>query len=399
MGSLLIFPPPSGSFGFETDMLRHEKSTQNKPVYDAVLTGAFSLNEGSSSKLLPLIIREIQLLGANSRPDYGGVNKMLVKLKSTGDELVVDQGTSFFLEVKELSEGGTQVVGFTQEQTGLQLTPIGIRPGGALFEVGVVTSDEGISSIEKSEVVIERCVAPISDKAYFRQLEEVKWWGIDALIRHYGGEEYSLKKDSHKLEMVGENGSSFCFVSSGDLLVWDKKGWQEVVSGMLLEKKPLAQVTQITTHMMEITVWDESGFYSKKIKVTPQGTSKRPPNLDCLPTSIRLRSESQISCLLGKRRLLLKEGDWVLRTPHGWRILKRTSEIEDFLAHRLQGELFIFDQLDRQQGKVVIHGHYFDAMHTQMQKITVPVISDKRVPNRKPKKIYIPNVIRKSDLD
>ena len=386
MGSLLIFPPPSGSFGLEADTLMLEKSKQNKPVYDAALSGAFSLNEGSSSKFLPLIIKEIQLLGANTRPGHGDLNKMLVKLKSTGDELVVDQGTPFFLKVEDLSEGCPRVSGFTQEQTGLQLTPRGLRPGGALFEVGVVSSEEGIFSAEKGEVVVERCAAPLSDKAYFRQLEEAKWWGVDALIRHYGGAEYSRKKESHKLEIASENGRAFCFVSSGDFLIWNEKGWIEATPEMLLEKRPLAQVTQLTSHMMEITVWDESGFYSKKVTVTPQGMSKRPLNLDCLPTSIRLRSESQISCLLSKRRLLLKEGDWVLHTPQGWRILKRTSEIEDFLAHRLQGELFIFDQLDRQQGKVVIQGHYFDAMHTQMQKITVPVVSDKRILKRKTKK-------------
>ena len=387
LGSLLIYPPPPGSFGFETDTLAHEKSKHNTPAYDAALSGAFSLSEGSSSKFLPLVIREIQLLGANTRPGHGAADKMLLKLRSTGDVIVVDQGKPFYLKVEENAQGCPKVIGFTKEQIGLQLTTLGIRPGGALIEVGVVSPEDGTPSSEKGEVVIERCLDQLSNKPYFKQLKQTKWWGVDTLIRHYGGVEFNGKKESHKLELVNEDGRTFSFVAAGDYMIWDGKVWKEASSETLLEKKPLAQVTQVTSRKMEITVWDESGFYSEKVKLTPQGVSKRPLNLDCLPTSIRLRSESQISCLLAKRRILLKEGDWVLRTSHGWRILKKTSEIEDFLAHRLQGELFIFDQLDRSQGKVTIQGHYFDAMRTQMQKITVPVVSDKRSPKRKSKKV------------
>lgn len=388
LGSLLIFPPPPGSFGFETDDLTQERSNHSLSTYDATLSGAFSLSEGNSSKFLPLIIREVQLLGANTRPGHVDSDKMLIKLRSSGQECVVNTGKPFFLKIEEKAEGRPKVVGFTSEQTGLKLTPLGLRQGGALIEVSMISSEKGAPPAEKGEVVVEKVLAPLSQKEYVGQLKRAKWWGTDLLIRHYGGVEFAGKGESQKIELGGDQGKTFALVSSGDYLIWDDGMWKGATKENLSEKKPLALVTQVAPQKMEITVWDETGYFSEQMDLSPQGASKRPINLDCLPSLIRLRSDTQISCLLAKRRVLLKEGDWVLRTSHGWRVLKKASEIEDVLAHRLQGELFIFDKLDHSQGKPTIQGHYFDGMRTQMQKVTVPVVSEKRPTQRKTKKVH-----------
>ena len=80
---------------------------------------------------------------------------------------------------------------------------------------------------------------------------------------------------------------------------------------------------------MELEVWDEKGFYPSLIKIELQSPSKVGAKPDFLPSSIRLRSSTQITCNLGKRRYILKEGDWMLKTSKGWRNLKKAKDIED----------------------------------------------------------------------
>ncbi len=388
IGALLIFPPPPGSFGLEKESLELTQSVNEEQVYDATLSGALSLNEGISSRFLPLLISEIQLLGVNTRPGHVDANKLLLKLKSSGEELTVTEGQPFFLKTEESDEGRFSILGFAKEKTSLRLTPLCLWEGGGRIEVGLTGLQGEMVTEERGEIVIEKSSDLLSEASYFKQLKEAKWWGVDALIRQYGGEDFSKKKESHKLEIMNAQGSGICFVAPGDYLFWDGESWQEGVKEVLSGKTPIAQVTQITAQVIELNVWDETGYHSQHLKLTPQFISKRPLNLDCLPTSIRMRSESQISCLLSKRRFLLKEGDWVLRTPLGWRILNRASDIEGYLAHRIKGELFIFDKLEKQQGRVVIKGHYFDDMRTQMQKVAVPVVAEKKIHKRKTKIIY-----------
>jgi hypothetical protein len=97
-----------------------------------------------------------------------------------------------------------------------------------------------------------------------------------------------------------------------------------------------------------------------------------------LISAARPRAASELSCVLGKRRVVLREGDWWLKTTAGWRHLKKLGEIEDYLEHRTRGELFIFESIAMEKGKAVIKGQCFDTMRTQMQPIVLNVSTDKK---------------------
>jgi hypothetical protein len=49
------------------------------------------------------------------------------------------------------------------------------------------------------------------------------------------------------------------------------------------------------------------------------------------------------------------------------------------LQHQIRGELFIFDSLEKDQGKVSLKGHLFDEMRTQLQPIAIPIAMDKKM--------------------
>jgi hypothetical protein len=57
--------------------------------------------------------------------------------------------------------------------------------------------------------------------------------------------------------------------------------------------------------------------------------------------------------------------------------LRRSEEIEQYLFHRLKGELLIFDSVEQEQGKYVMKGHMFDETRMQMQPLTMPAVADK----------------------
>ena len=103
-----------------------------------------------------------------------------------------------------------------------------------------------------------------------------------------------------------------------------------------------------------------------------------------------MRSSTQVSCLFGKKRLIVKKGDWLVRTASGWRNLRRAEEIEDCLYHRLKGELFIFDSIEKEQGKWTMHGHLFDIQRYFATPVSLPIDSEKKSSQRHFKKIFTP---------
>jgi len=127
---------------------------------------------------------------------------------------------------------------------------------------------------------------------------------------------------------------------------------------------------------MDIEMWDETGFQYLEIKL-PLET---PPRLQCqmeqMPSSIRMRTSSQVSCLIGKRRVIVREGDWLLKTATGWRNLKTREEIDAVLEHRLRGQLLVFDHLEREGGSI-LKGYLFDEMRTQQLPFSLPIAEKK----------------------
>ena len=101
------------------------------------------------------------------------------------------------------------------------------------------------------------------------------------------------------------------------------------------------------------------GFSPLQLNVEMDRQARLQLKPEAMPSKVRLRSASQVSCALGKRRVIIKQGDWLLKTQTGWRNLRRNEEIELYLNHRLKGELLIFDGIEQEQGRSVMKGNLF----------------------------------------
>jgi hypothetical protein len=347
------------------------------PSYEGIGKGALALSPSYSSSFSPNLAGEILILAKNSRPDVKSREAyLLVGLKSSRTEKIVLNGQPLFLKCQTKENGACTRFDFSEESTPLWVKPLMLDSGEVLVEVGKKDAD---LKEEKAQFTLQDSSGTGFQKEeplYFKSLKEAKSWGSDLLIQRYGGEEYRAIKNKQKIEFPTL--SSVCFVQAGDYLVWDEGRWRVTPLEKVGPAAPLAYVKSISGREIELEAWDETGYHRMQTKLMQQAPQRLVVKSENMPTSIRLRTGSQIACSLGKRRALLKEGDWVLKTATGWRILRNVEDIEDFLEHRLKGELLIFDNLEKQEGKVVLNGQLFDEMRTQSTPISLPAAVEKK---------------------
>ena len=189
-----------------------------------------------------------------------------------------------------------------------------------------------------------------------------------------GGDEYSHLYDKVRLEV---NNQQIIFVSSEDLLYYAEHDWKRADSLEECKNKPLARVTVLSDGTLGLQVWDISGFFSKKIQVMPEVFQEKGGIARELFSSFHKRTSTRVSCKVGKKTLFLKQGDWLLHTAKGWRILKEVQEIDDLLSYKLRSSLLIFDGIEKNEEGQFFKGTLFNPMRTKMDKLAVAMHSAK----------------------
>jgi len=345
---------------------------------DEIGKGVLSLNPMRKSSLVPDLSREILVLARSSRPDCDPRERtLLLSTKSSSEQRIVTLGEQIFLSChKKKDEEPTYT--FSEKKTPLWIKPMLSGQEDICLEIGQFSpSKQGEGFLEEVGQVLVQQVRSSAFKqkresAFLSSIRQAKWWGNDCLLKQYGGQEYREMMQKQKVEIPAESGSQFYFLSAGDYLQWQDGSWQETALSSSRPGCPLAFVKSLSSKNMEVEVWDEKGFYPQMFNFELQNPSKS-QKTDLSTSLVRLRSSSQVTCSLGKRRFILKEGDWLLKVGKSWRNLKRSKDIEDCLQHKLRGELFIFDSIDKQQGKLFLKGSIFDEMRTQITPVLIPI--------------------------
>lgn len=320
--------------------------------------------KGISPEFEPLV-KELVVLGKNTRPDSGALSTATVSigLKTSGDQKQLVSGQRLFLAV----DGSSYK--FTNEKTGLSLLPLPMTGSGVLLQ---------IETPEKKEEVVLTASAfldrSLDEETYVQVLKKGKMWAPDLFLHQWGGDEYRDLSTKQKVEIDGK----IYFLSVGDLLWWDENEWK--VGQAVLEDSPLAKFMSASVQGMNFEVWSPSGYSSSKINIALQN-SKTPQKAEEVITSVRPRSGSEITCQLGKRRVIVKEGDWWIKTDRRWRSLKTAADLEAFLHHDIQGELFMFEKVENMKGKTILKGRCFDKMRTESLPISLVVNTEKKMPS------------------
>lgn len=387
----LFFLNPSAISKTVQDGSTH-KMTQVAYLFplEAIGNGPLALRPKIACGWVSRIAEEFSVIAFNSRPDVLQKDaKILVAMSDGKEQAIVHNGKALFL--KERIEG--KGLAFSESSTALWVKPILLDNGNVLIEVGrkMVSKDGQCTGEEKGEFIASLHRSPAfrhqeSQLPYLAELKTAVHLGNDPLISQYGGKEYADWKDKIKCEFASDTKSYAVFVSAGDFLQFKHAEWRCIRDGAIDASLPLAQVISVTPKEVHIRAWDESGFFFVQTSIAAGKLNPSHMTHDVLPTGLRMRSNTQVSCIFGKKRLIIKKGDWLLKTTSGWRNLRKAQEIEDCLFHRLKGELFIFDQIEKQQGKSMLQGHLFDSSRTNVTLVVLPIDTEKKGSQSKNKK-------------
>jgi hypothetical protein len=348
-------------------------------AYESIGSGGLALKQRHALGWVSRIADEISLLAYNSRPDVQSDElKMLVSLKHGKELLTLPNGKLFYLKETQHGKG----LSSSETATGLWIKPILLENGAVLMEVGrKFNVKEGNVLEERGEFMAVPQGAPVRNQsvqqAFIKELKTARCFTQDLLIQKYGGREYASWRDKAILELIRGTSTYACFVSAGDFLLYDEGEWKVVSFEQLNNHQPVARVKSISAKGLEVEAWDDTGFYSVQVKIDVENPGRIHIKPETMLSGIRLRSGSAVSCAFGKRRVILKQGDWLLKTATGWRNLRRSDEIDHYLHHRLKGELFIFDSIEKEQGRLFMKGNLFDETRTQVQPLSLPIESDK----------------------
>jgi hypothetical protein len=367
--------------GLEISSARAHSQSAPPFSYEAIGTGALTLNPHATYGWVSEIARDLVIIAYNSRPDIPQKEaSLLVSLKNTKEQKHLVNGKTLFLDPVKEGEGFV----FSEAPQAIWVKPILLDQGGVLVEVGrKLGSLDAPHSEEKGQFFVQP--NPLGLKSAFSSslnfahtLKGARAWGQDQLVQKYGGREYQMAKEKYKLEFSQEGSSYACFVSSGDHLVWNGEEWKVAEADESTFGHPVALVKSASIKGIDVSAWDETGYYPLQLNLVLEHPQKFSGKIDGMPTALRLRTATQVSCLLGKKRLILRQGDWALKTPSGWRILRKKEDIERCLSHRMRGELLIFDKLEKEQGRWVFKGNLFDEMRTQCQALSIPIDPEKK---------------------
>lgn len=353
--------------------------------YEYIGMGPLSLKGNAISPLAAALSREIVLLAQSSRPNiHGEAGHLLIEIKNSTKQMNIESGKEIYLQYQLSEEGNPDRFQFSSEPTDFWIQPAILDSSSVLIKAAKVKDQE-----ERFEFVLTNQAgqgsAEFEQKDFYKCLKKAKWWGQDILFRLYGGEEYQKLKDKHKLELIGAESPYVCLISQGDYLSFENGKWKTIDLAEASSSCPLAYVNEITANQLKIEIWDETGFAHAIFKIALEAAQKsaRPESVF---SSVRFRTAAQVTCLLGKRRIILKQGDWLLKTAAGWRNLKNLNEVESYLAYQSRGELFIFDGIEKQEGTSLLKGHLIDEMRCLASSVAIPISSEKKSKSPKKKK-------------
>ncbi len=318
--------------------------------------GPLGLLPKNLSPVAELLAQELILIGKNTRPDSRGGPGISLGLKSSGDR----QDAAFGQKIYLSRDGGSYR--FSKTATDLMILPLSLSGEEVLLQIG--PTDEIVMT---PSLFFQRS---LEDEFYVQCVRKGKMWTSDQLLHQWGGEEYQELSTKHKVEL----GSRVYFLEMGDTLWWDGLAWRRGEE----PGAPLMQMISSHAKGVQMEVWDSTGYATAKIEIPLQPSAQMVLKPDEMITAIRPRSPTEITCQLGQRRVIVKEGDWWVKTGRRWRPLKTARDLEAFLHHEIQGELVMFEKLEVGKGKVALRGRCFDKMRTQSQPLALIVNTEKK---------------------
>ena len=209
----------------------------------------------------------------------------------------------------------------------------------------------------------------------FRILAEARWWGHDLFREKYGGGALCQRLEVGPLSKV-----DLIELEEDQWIAWLDGRWKKIASLAEGKGRPIARFSfregpgQGRAIILE--GWDLEGHIRLSLPQAQPLPFKAQG--DELFSSVRIRSEKQISCMLEKQCLILRSGDWVFKGESRWKILRKKEEREAYLRGKWIGELFVFDRIEAKNGQKVVQGSLFNPGRSQVVPIEISVNAQRK---------------------
>lgn len=379
------------------------RSPRNDSHWEAVaghrknfdLGNALTTRNVSSYFPLPELDKELLCIHQRQRPDIiGSGGKVLLSSAVGQDSVLAGLGEELYLTF-DREKGGLV---FSREKTPFVIQPRLGSDEKMLLHAKWQLNAGGIGgSIQQCFLMppktsLHQDALSQEFKSNVKPLYIAKCYAPDAIFQVYGGEKYSQFAKLYRLEIPSDGASTLSFVTEKDVLIWDEGLWRKPKGHENTREYPIAEVCSISPQKIELLAFDREGKEMTSISLFITSPHMTPPRWNDVFVKPKQRTLHSVSCKLGGKNVVLKEGDWYLKTSKGWKVLKNAEELEAYLHYKVAGDLFVFDKIRKTPQGKIIEGHYFDAKRCHSQVVQLPLIEKKKSLDSEKKKI------RKSDI-
>lgn len=137
---------------------------------------------------------------------------------------------------------------------------------------------------------------------------------------------------------------------------------------------PIAELRQegLDFHFL---ISDASGFFSHIHKLA-KSYDETFNIASMIPDSVKVYESGVISCQIGHQRLVLKKGDWVLKTQHVCQILKTKMSLEKLINFERYGPLCVIDDIQISKERSLVRGKIFSPLRIKSHpfEIEAPIV-------------------------
>ncbi len=330
------------------------------------LAGPLALKESFRSPLALSLEKQLVLFAQSVRPDWSqGQRAFRIGVRGSGVEQIVREGEAIFCNLDLHPSGGAQHISFASDPGNIKMVPqlidsrslkllVGQR-GSEAFEV-VLRSGDTSSPAELPDPV--------------ESLQRASWLGQDAFFSKYGGEVYRELGAKQKVVIK----TDMLYLSDGDYISYEAGNWRVLDSLKEASLETFLSAVYFNERgNLDLAVWDSKGFSVLQAELTKKSEELVKTKPSQLITQPKRRTAQGVSCKIGKQRWILKPGDWLIATENGVHRLETTDKIEQYLAHKLKGELIVIDRYDNGH----LSGHVIGEWRTRIEPFSIQVAGSK----------------------
>jgi len=198
-------------------------------------------------------------------------------------------------------------------------------------------------------------------------LKEALFLGDDELVKHYG---YMQKGEiAYRIKMA----SCTLGIPAFSHLYYRKGQWSSDEGEFELKGQLIVEDSEIYC-----LVCDQSGFAEIKVPLKRPMQEMFEPGV-MMPVGCKPTSEKTVSCFLGRQRLVLKEGDWVVKQGPFYRVLRSRQDLEALLSFEKTGLLLVVEEISSRKDKTLVKGKIFSPLRTRFEAFELETQSLKPV--------------------